>query len=155
MRNQKIFIIFSAVIALIFISSGWLYATRRVVYDTNIEERAGCAIIRVAFNFPVRYRRHFPIEPHDELRIQFEPLAIGSSDRERENPFEREQVWFSQDDRIPIEEIILETNVAGGPLLTITFQRSVSFDVEQGKDFRSVVIIPFQDTEKATCFPAD
>ena len=153
MRSHRRVIIFSLFITVLLITPGWLYATRRVVYDVNIEERDGCAILRVVFNFPVRYKRHIPTEPNDELRIQFDPLAIGSSDRE--DLFDREQVWFSQDDRIPIEDIIIESIVAGGPLLTVTFQRSIAFDVEQGTDFRSVVVIPYQDTEKARCFPAD
>ena len=123
MRIQGKLIILTMVIAVIFLSSGLLYARRGVVNEANIEEQKGCMVIMVQFNFPVRYRRHFPKESSDAVRIQFEPISMSSSDRE--DLFEREEVRFAPDDRVPLAEVIFEGNITGGPFLTLTFLRSI------------------------------
>jgi hypothetical protein len=153
MRIQRKHILLTVFIAVLFLAPVWLYAKRRVIYDAGIENHNGCAVIHIGFNFPVRYKRHFPSEMGDELRIQIDPITIGLSDSE--NQFEREQVWFSQDDIVPLSEVIFEGDIAGGPFLTLTFQRSIAFEVEQGDDFRSLLITLFQDEERAECFPFD
>lgn len=153
MRNYRRRIILFFVVLVLLLTPAWLYAIRRVVFDTSIEERDGCAVIHVEFNFPVQYIRHFPVESGPELRVQFEPISIGSSDRE--NQFERENVWFSQDETVPLSDVIFEGNISGGPFLTLIFERDVSFEVVQGDDFRSIDVTPFQDKERTECFPTD
>lgn len=153
MRDYKKSIILFAVIFVLLLSPGLLYAKRRVVNDAGIGEDNGCAVIRVGFNFPVRYIRHFPSDEGSELRIQFESISIGRSDLE--DQFDREQVWFSPDDIVPLLEVIFEGNITGGPFLTLFFKRSITFEVEPGADFRSLVVIPYQDEERAECFPID
>lgn len=153
MRIYEKLIMPAAVVAVLLLSPNLLYAQRSVIDVANIEEQGGCAIIMVQFNFPVRYRSHFPKDTGEELRIQFEPIFIGPSDRESQ--YEREEVWFSPDGIVPLSEVIFEGNIGGGPYLTLTFDRSIFFEVEAGADFRSLVVTPFQDKERAECFPTD
>ncbi len=153
MRIHEKLIMLVAVVAVLLLSPNRLYAQRRVIDEANIEEQDGCAVIMVQFDFPVRYRSHFPKDAGTELRIQFEPISMGTSDIEGQ--FEREQVWYSPNDIIPLTEAVFEGNIAGGPFLTLTFEHSVYFEVEPGADFRSLVVTPFQDKERAECFPTD
>jgi hypothetical protein len=152
MRIYKKLIMLSLAAAFL-LSPAWALAERGVIQDASIEEAGECAVIKVRFNFPVRYIRHFPNEPSEEVRIQFGPISMSPSDLE--DRFEREVVRFSQDDRVPLSEIIFEGNVTGGPLLTLTFMRSTAFEVEQGSDYRSLVVTPYQDEERVECFPAE
>lgn len=153
MRIYERLIMPVAVVAVLLLSPNLLYAQRRVVDEASIDEQDGCASIMVQFNFPVRYRTHFPLDAGTELRIQFEPVSMGSSDIEGE--FEREQVWYSPNDIVPLMEVVFEGNVSGGPFLTLTFEHSIAFEVEAGADFRSLVVTPFQDKERTECFPTD
>jgi hypothetical protein len=72
-----------------------------------------------------------------------------------EDRFDREEVRFSLDDIVPLSEVVFEGNVTGGPFLTLTFESSIAFEVNEGADFRSLVITPFQDAERTECFPID
>lgn len=153
MRGNFQTIIFSLSVSVLLLCSSQAFAARRVINEANIEEQNGCAVIIVRFNFPVRYRRHFPKEPAQELRIQFEPISMGLSDME--NRFEREDVRFSPEYIVPLSEILFEGNISGGPFLTLTFERTIAYEVKQGSDFRSLVVTPFRDIERAECFPID
>jgi hypothetical protein len=150
-RYKKIITLFAFILVAVLLSSAPLYAERRVVNEADITEEKGCAILRVSFDFPVRYIRHFPSVTGTELRIQFEPISVGRSDSE--DLFDREEVWFSSNGVVPLLEVIFEGNISGGPFLTFTFERSISYEVEPGADFRSLVVIPYQDKERAECFP--
>ena len=152
MRIYKKLIMLSLAAAFL-LSPSWALAERGVIQEAGIEEQGECAVIKVRFNFPVRYIRHFPIEPSEEVRIQFESISMRPSDLE--DRFDREDVRFSPDDRVPLSEIIFEGNITGGPLLTLTFMRSIAFEVEQGNDYRSLVVTPFQGEERVECFPAE
>ncbi|MBE9531308.1 MAG: hypothetical protein IME98_00715 [Proteobacteria bacterium] len=153
MRIRERVVIFAVAVAVFLLSPAVGFAERGVINEASVGELDGCAVVVVRFNFPVRYIRHFPKEQGSEVRIQFEPLSINLADLE--NRFEREEVRFSPDDRIPLSEIIFEGNITGGPFLTLTFLRSLAFEVKQGADYRSIVVTPFQDVERVECFPAD
>ena len=109
--------------------------------DVTITEHDTCAVIRVKFNFPLRYVKHFPYKSGDDLRIQFDPIPIAIPPGESSALFTRESVRPPRNDIASLIEVIYEGNVAGGPFLTLYFRHPVVFRVEQGADFRSLNII--------------
>ncbi len=111
----------------------------RILGNIDITESPECSIISIGFNFPVRYLRHFPYESGSELRIKLEPIAISQVDRSA--LFKRESYNPEGVGPSAVSEIIYEGDVEGGPFLTLIFRHSVRYTVEQGSDFRSVIIM--------------
>jgi len=68
--------------AALLLFSSWLFAGRRVIDEVTITEEYGCSVVRVAFNFRVRYVTHFPVEEGTDLRVQLAPVAAGPADEE-------------------------------------------------------------------------
>ena len=119
--------------------------------DVTITEEAGCAVIRVAFPFRVRYVKHFPYVSGDDLRIQFEPLTVSPADREA--VFRRRSVRPPRSQIASLAEVVYEGDVAGGPFLTLFFARPRMFSVKQGADFRSLIIVVRGDEVVGECPP--
>jgi tetratricopeptide (TPR) repeat protein len=107
--------------------------------DVTITERENCAVIRVAFTFVVRLVRHFPQASGDNLRIQFAPVGPRAVDREA--LFTRRSVRPPRSEIASLAEVVYEGNVVGGPFLTLSFTRPRMFRVEEGRDFRSLIIV--------------
>jgi len=110
----------------------------RILDDVHVSDKDGCVTIQVAFTFPVRYVRHFPFDKGDELQIQIEPITIGPL--EQEVLFNRESFTPPHLKKVPLDDVIYEGDVEGGPYLTLLFTREVSYEVGQGQDFRSILI---------------
>ena len=119
--------------------------------DVTITEAAGCAVIRVAFPFPVRYVKHFPYASGDDLRIQFEPLVVSPADREA--LFRRRSVRPPRSHIASLAEVVYEGDVGGGPFLTLLFARPRMFSVKQGADFRSLIVVVRGDEAVGECPP--
>lgn len=117
-------------------------ATRLIIDDVEVVGAAdgpeGCSLVRVRFNFPVRYKRHFPYSAGEDLRIRLE--SIVSSTEEEAALLTRETVVPTDGDSASLTEVTFEGNIDGGPYLSLIFSRPVMFDVKQGADFRSIDI---------------
>ncbi len=111
----------------------------RLLGDVDISRGTDSTTIQVAFTFPVRYVRHFPLDVGNEIRVQLEPIAISPQDRDA--LFKREAMSPQVGNPAHATEVIYEGDVAGGPYLTILFGRPVHYQVKQGSDFRSILIL--------------
>ena len=107
----------------------------RILTDIALSGAEACRSMRIGFSLPIRYLNHFPQKRGTELRIQLKPLRIDPADslalldREAFSPV---------DDTSPLDNVIYEGDMAGGPYLSLQFSRSVYFTVAQGTDFRSM-----------------
>jgi hypothetical protein len=110
----------------------------RILDDVHIIDKNGCPTIQVSFTFPVRYVRHFPFGKGDELQIQIEPINIGPL--EQEVLFDRESYTPPHHKHVPLDDVIYEGDIEGGPYLTLLFTKEVSYEVGQGPDFRSILV---------------
>lgn len=137
----KIFRIFLILTALfLFHSSAWAQPVRdRLLGDVSITRGTDYAAIKINLTFPVRYVRHFPLTEGDEVRVQVEPIAINPQDRDA--LLKRESVTARPGNPALADEIVYEGDVAGGPYLTVFFNRTVTFQVKQGDDYRSILIL--------------
>jgi hypothetical protein len=155
---HAVLIVRAAIVAVL----GWLIlstavlaqpTTDRVLSGADVREQVGCTFIRVEFNFPVQYISHFPPAAGDELRIQINPIVVNPSDREA--LLLREAVSPPGDADLGILAIVYDGELSSGPVLTMIFRRPLSYDVGQGRDFRSIVIgVPGPDRAEP-CVSAD
>ena len=147
----KIWIV--ALVGLLILSVG-LHAQPprdKILSGVEVAEDTGCAIIKVEFNFPVRYVRHFPYESGDELRIQVEPIVVSSVDEEG---LTKRESFRPPNNFAKLIEVIYEGDIIGGPYLTLLFRSPVDYTVQQGADFRSLIVaVPGPEADES-CLPA-
>ena len=152
MKYKKIAASAAAAAALLLVFT--LSEARRLIVDeVRVDERTDCSTIRVSFNFPVRYVKHFPYSRGDELRIQLEP--IRTTPAERETLFSRETVFPPANAVVGLSEVLYEGDVDGGPFLTLFFRRETGFSVGQGADYRSIVVTVAGREAAGPCAPSD
>lgn len=123
----------------------------RILASAHLFEDAGCAVVRVNLNLPIRYLSHFPPAYGDELRIRLRPIVVSSEDRAL--LLRRESVRAPESDRAAIAKIVYEGDDISGPVLTFIFRHPVAFKVGQGSDFRSLVVAISGETPSDTCLP--
>ncbi|HEB90967.1 MAG TPA: tetratricopeptide repeat protein, partial [Deltaproteobacteria bacterium] len=110
----------------------------RALRSVGIETADGGWTLDLEFQFPIRYLRHTPLTPGRTLRIQVDPLDLGD-DEMPQGPI-RENLPIPRGEPIPLVEIVCDVSVPGEPFVEMQFERTFAFDVEQGKDFRHLVI---------------
>lgn len=122
-----------------------------ILNDAVVTDSGGCASVRVRFNFPLRYKRHFPQTSGDELRIHLDPILHTREGQEI--IFEREAVRVENEDLLPLVNVIYDGQAASGPYLALHFSQAVRFAVTQGKDYRSIIVTVAvsPDTSPAAC----
>ena len=113
--------------------------TSRVFRGIEVGPGPGPRRVKISFSVPIRYLRHAPRSRGDSINVQFAPLELTADDAPAF--FRREYLQIPRDFPVPIEEILYEGVVAGRPLLDVRLKRSMSFEVQQGRDLRSIEII--------------
>ncbi len=142
-----------ALVGLILLSVG-LHAQPsrdKILSGVEVDEDTGCAIIKVEFNFPVRYVKHFPYESGEELRIQLEHIVISPLDEEG---LSRRESFSPPNDFAKLIEVVYEGDIIGGPFLTLLFRYPVDYKVQQGSDFRSLIVAVPGPEAGEPCLPA-
>jgi len=140
-RGKKGIVIISLLLisALLLFGSQRLWARQVIIDDLQITEDEGCSEILISFNFPVRYVKHFPYEFGDDLRIRIQPIVAGPE--EQEALFTREPLIPPPNELAGLTKLVYEGDVTDGPFITLFFEDTVAFQVGQGGDFRSIVIM--------------
>lgn len=124
----------------------------RVLTDAHVTDGVQCSVLRVNFNFPVRYISHFPLDGGAELHVRvraLEPQMDG------ELTLHRESLRLPSTDLAPIQDIEFEGNRPEGPTLDVVLSKRQFFSVGQGGDFRSLVIVLSGDKPKPDCLPTE
>lgn len=109
-----------------------------VVGDVAITTAPGCATIRIAFEIPVIYLRHFPHESGETLLVFVRP--VGSNPRNPELGLPRQTASIPPSEFAALRDIVFEGDAPGGPYLSILFTHELSYEVSQGRDYRSIVV---------------
>jgi len=108
-------------------------ALDRILASARVREGNKCAVVTIAFNGPVRYLSHFPVDEGDQLSIRLGPISASSG-----MSLGRESIKPPSD--AGITDIEYDGAAAGGPVLSVQFSHTTRFAVEQGGDFRSLVV---------------
>lgn len=110
----------------------------RILDTIDVQHTQDGTVIRIELTILVRYIRHYPYESGNELRIKVLPFDVRSDDRDALH--KRESQAPPNDDPPELMEVIYEGDVDGGPFLTLLFDHEVHYEVEQGRDSRSIVV---------------
>ncbi len=110
----------------------------RALRSVEVDSAGTGWTLDLEFEFPIRYLRHTPLTPGRTLRIQVDPLDLGDDEMPR-GPI-RENLPVPRGEPIPVIEIVYDVSIPGEPFVEIQFERAFAFDVDQGKDFRHLVI---------------
>lgn len=123
-------------------------ALDRVLNDANVAEGDQCSVIRINFNFPVRYISHFPNQQGEEIQIRVRPI-----ERSMEPDFatRRESLRLPPSDLTPVSDVVFEGARPEGPTLDVLLSSKKFFRVGQGADFRSLVIALAGDAAHLNC----
>ena len=155
MNKRILYALLTGTWALSFVTAPLAQPIKNVILDSaTVYSENGCANIRVNFNFPIRYKQHFPRGGGDDLRIQLMPMINGAEDNKL--AFIREAVRTKNEDLLPLVNIIYDGEATTGPYLVLHFNQVVKFNVHQGRDFRSILINVFNsDATSASgqCLP--
>lgn len=142
MTNYALRRLAGATLLLLAVGAGgtaWAQPIKDIILDEAVvSDSNGCASIRIQFNFPLRYKRHFPYESGDDLRISIDPIVHAREGHSM--VFEREAVRVQNEDLLPLVNVIYDGQAVDGPYLVLHFSQAVRFAVAQGKDFRSIVV---------------
>jgi len=112
-------------------TGGWILS------DITLAGSESCRTARISFNFPIRYVNHFPQKEGKELRIQLKPVTVGPME---EQDLQEREAFSPVDDSAPLNNVIYEGDMEGGPYLTLQFSQIAHFAVVQGTDFRSISV---------------
>ena len=110
----------------------------RILDDLDVVETGAGLRVRISLTTRVRYVRHYPYDSGAELSIKITPFSISSDDKDA--LFRRESMVPFGDAPLSPREVVYEGDIEGGPYLTLFFKQNVAFEVEQGRDSRSIVV---------------
>ena len=111
---------------------------KKLLDQLDVQDGEEVTTIRISLTSPVRYIRHFPYNSGEELRIKITLFDVSRDNREAF--FSRETLVPFDDDDLPLDEVVYEGDIEGGPYLTLFFSSRVDFEVQQGTDSRSIVV---------------
>lgn len=111
---------------------------KKLLDQLDVQSGEKITTIRISLTSRVRYIRHFPYASGEELRIKITLFDVSSDNREAF--FSRETLVPYDVEGLPLNEVVYEGDIEGGPYLTLFFSRRVDFEVQQGTDSRSVVV---------------
>lgn len=111
----------------------------RVLSDVTISGTEQEVVIHVSFNFPVRYLRHYPLEFGKELNIQLDPIVAGGD--ELAGLKKRESFSAPDDNPAGLVRVDYEGSDLIKPTVRIQLDRNRNYDVRQGEDFRSLMVV--------------
>lgn len=118
----------------------------RILDRIEVNETPSAWQVRVRFTNPVRYLRHSPQFIGREVNIQLDNVAVPSIDLEPS--FGREALTPPPGSSAPVVEVVYDGETAGGPSLDVRFTRSAKFSVQQGEDFRSLIVVVAKDPDR-------
>ena len=106
--------------------------------DAQVAVQTGCVLLKVNFNFRIRYASHFPLDRGDELRITVNP--IDRNQAASLLTLKREAATVPDGKLHGIKAITLDTQNPTGPALRILFDHPVAYQVAPNSDTQSIVV---------------
>ncbi len=138
-HNRILYLLVAVSMALATMSVQAQPAGNRAVEDTEVESLNGCSRVTVSFVFPVQFLSYFPESSGNELRVQFRPLATGSSNALA--AISNERIRLLDDIGVDLTRFEYVGDRPGtDPYLWLISSEPFYFRAQQGEDFRSLVI---------------
>lgn len=149
MKMRVIIRVIPVVIVFLGLSFSQVYAISsrgRVLSEVSVRTDEEYKEITIGFNFLVKYSRHFPQNLGKEVRIQLAPLPTSVDDLAA---LKQRESLFPPSNSSGVVRVEYEGRGLINPTVTVVFDRMTSYEVKQGKDFRSVIImVPLQEGDQ-------
>lgn len=122
-------------------------AKKTILEDLNIVNEGDHSLVHVGFSFPLQYIRHYPLGSGAELHIEIRPIDISPEDEK--DLSKREAISADEGNPAGLFDVVYGGSDVGGRYLSLYFEEPVAFEVEQGKDFRSmdILVCPIEGTD--------
>ena len=98
----------------------------------------GCALLKVNFNFRIRYSSHFPLNGGDELQVSVR--SVDPAQAAALLLLKREAARVPNGKSAAIKAIDFDVGQPTGPVLRIQFEHPVAYQVGPHPDFQSIVV---------------
>ena len=122
----------------------------RALSGLRLITQPSCVVVKIEFNFRVRYVSHFPIDMGDELRVSIRP--VDPAQAAALSLLRREALRAPDSARAGIKAIDFEADQANG-VLRVQFYKPAAYQVAPGTDFESIVIAIAGTNRNAGCKP--
>jgi hypothetical protein len=123
---------------------------REVLKELRMEEVGGCQTITAELQFPIVLQGFSPAHEGALLVVRVMPLQTLQVPAEA--VFGREALVPEGNEETPLQQVSWEGDAPAGPQLVFQFSRTVTYEVTNGTDFRSVVLTLRPDTtDPAPC----
>ena len=140
-KNRILLILFLCVLVALYNMAQLIAAPvkDRVIESVDVVDDIHRSEVSINFSFPVRYLKHFPLHKGKELRIRLRPLVVPQVDLDA--VFERESMVPHHTELAPLYEVVYEGDFTPeGFYVYLTFNNEMAFGVEQGSNFRSIIV---------------
>ena len=135
----------------ILVSLGWVQSgptAAQLLDDVEVRSEQGVAEIRLQFNVPVRYIKHFPAERGELVKLYLQVLSLEGVEEAELQEFKRTPSLAL----VPPFKVMYSTarncHAVRDPIcLDIQFNKVVQFNVQQGKDGRSILLHVLPDSD--------
>ncbi len=125
-----------------------------IVFDTvSWERNVDHYRIRIGFNYPVQYILHYPPSPRDEVVVQIRLLEANAL--EGRLPVIEESAALDAMMKRLFEDLRFEGSVPETPLVILRFTHPQHFRIEQGGDWRSIVLYLFDEPRWSDVAPPE
>jgi len=114
-------------------------------------QRKSCSLIKIDFNFRIRYAGHIPLARGSEVSISVH--AVDPEQVAALSLIRHEALRAPASPLSAIKAIEFDAAGPGGPVLRILFDHPVAFAVAPGRDAESIVIAISGKTASPTCRP--
>jgi len=115
--------------------------------DLRIDQAGQHAVIKVSFNFPVRYLQHHPLDYGREVNIQLDQILSGGEDRSELN--KRGSLSAPADNPAGLVRIEYEGSDLVKSTIRVVFNKATNYEVRQGDDYRSLdILVPVKVTDE-------
>lgn len=111
----------------------------QVLGDLNVSQSEQNVVVKVSFNFPVRYLNHNPLDYGREVNIQLEPIITNPENKI--GLMHRESLPAPPGNPAGLVRVQYEGNDLFKPTIRVVLNKARKYQVKQGDDFRSLVIL--------------
>ena len=123
---------------LIYLGSLLFPGRNYLIESIDVVSEGDQYVIEIGFNSPVRYEGHFPTEGADLVQIDVRPVSMTAY--EGVELFDRQALEALSLPVSPLEKVIYEGNVVGGPFLNLQFNKQVKYNIREGRKLQSLLV---------------
>ncbi len=136
--NWKIVLLCIGGLLAVLYASQILQMPDTVLDGVTVFEQGDRRIVQVKFNVPVKHEDYFPSDYGEFLQIKVRLVSLISIDKNEY--LTKDDILPGHLEMVPISDVAYESNVPGGPFLTLRFDEPVKFQLMEDRSMQSIII---------------